>query len=299
VLEHAWVEPAVCSQPCGPEPPRWPLQHLLDEAVGRWSARPAVEFMGKVISYREFGALVDRVAKGLQQLGVAPGVRVALHLPVTPHVAIAFFAVLKAGGTVVDCSAITGEPALRRVLDTSRSEILVTLAAPGWYEPMQRPLDSAALKRVVVGTLAQFASQPDAVIAEQRRSGEHVDVPIDGRHVRFGELLRNDGRCHVHPIADLAHAVALLRCAGRDSEVLTHATLGAICRQRAQAARRAELALTGSDASTHVALPLCDPRTLITDMLLCVQLGALQLLGADDARLVLNRMAAPRICRSN
>jgi hypothetical protein len=48
-----------------------------------------------------------------------------------------------------------------------------------------------------------------------------------------------------------------------------------------------------------VALPLCDSRTLITDMLLCVQLGALQLLGADDARLVLNRMAAPSNCLSN
>jgi long-chain acyl-CoA synthetase len=289
----------VCGEPCNSEPPLRPLQDLLDETVERWPARPAIEFMDKVISYRELGALVDHAARGLQQLGVGPGVRIALHLPITPHVPIAFFAVLKAGGTLVDCSALDGEPALRRALDASRSEMLITLAAPGWYEPLRRPLHAARLKNVVVGTLAQFAAHPDAVVAAQRRNGEHVDVPIDGRHVRFGQLLRNDGRHRVHPIERLDHAVALLRCAGGESDVLTHAALSAACRQRADARRRAESLLAGADADTRVALPLSDARTLIPDLLLCVQLGALQLLAADDDRLVLNRMVARQICRFN
>jgi len=42
--------------------------------------------------------LVDRAAKGLQQLGVGPGVQVGLFLPNTPFYPICFFAILKAGG---------------------------------------------------------------------------------------------------------------------------------------------------------------------------------------------------------
>ena len=41
-------------------------------------------------------------ARGLQLLGVQPGIHVGLYLPNTPHYAIAFFGVLKAGGTVVN-----------------------------------------------------------------------------------------------------------------------------------------------------------------------------------------------------
>lgn len=298
MFEHAWIEPATGGGPNDPEPPLWPLQQLLDEAVERWPIRPAIEFMGRLISYRELGALVDHAATGLQQLGIGPGVRVALHLPVTPHVIIAFFAVLKAGGTVVDCSALDGEPALRHALDASRSEILITLAASGWYEPFRRPLHTTRLRRVVVGTLAQFAAQPDAVIAAQRRRGECVDVPVDGRHVRFGQLLRNDGRYRAHAIDRPDQAVALLRCGGDELEPLTHATLSATWRQRRDGSRRGESVLTEGDTPTRVPLPLGNARTLITDMLLCVQLGALQLLAPDD-RLVLNRMVAPENCRSN
>lgn len=299
MFEHAWVEPAVSGEPRDPELPLRPLQYFLDEAVDRWPVRPAIEFMRKVISYRELGALVDHAAKGLQQLGVGPGVRVALHLPATPHVATAFFAVLKAGGTLVDCLAVDGGPALRDALDASRSQVLITLAAPGWYEPLRQPLHAAHLKSVVVGTQAQFSAQPDVLIEQQRRRGEHVDVPVDGRHVRFGQLLRNDGRRLGHPIARLDEAVALLRWAGGHCEAMTHAALSATCRQRAEATRRAESILTGGNANSPVALPLTDARTLIADMLLSVQLGALQLLSADDNGLVLNRMAAAENCRSN
>ena len=56
--------------------------------------------MGKRLSYRELGALTDRAAKGLQALGVGPGVKVGLLLPNAPTVPLFYFGVLKAGGTL-------------------------------------------------------------------------------------------------------------------------------------------------------------------------------------------------------
>src|SRR3546814_8001892 len=44
-----------------------------------------LEFMGKTVSYATVSDLIDRAAKGFQQLGVGPGVHVGLFLPNTPH----------------------------------------------------------------------------------------------------------------------------------------------------------------------------------------------------------------------
>ena len=62
--------------------------------------------MGRTLTYRELAALVDRAATGLQKLGVKPGIHVGLYLPNTPHYVISFFAILKAGGTVVNYSPL-------------------------------------------------------------------------------------------------------------------------------------------------------------------------------------------------
>ena len=81
-----------------------PVQSVLEKAAERFGPQPALEFMGKRISYAELDALANRAAAGFQKLGVGPGVHVGLFLPNTPHYIIAFFGVLKAGGAVVNYS---------------------------------------------------------------------------------------------------------------------------------------------------------------------------------------------------
>ena len=58
--------------------------------------RTAIDFYNRTFSFREINDLAARAAKGLQTLGVGPGVHVGLHLPNTPHFVISFFAVLLA-----------------------------------------------------------------------------------------------------------------------------------------------------------------------------------------------------------
>ena len=61
-----------------------PVQKILDDTIAKWPDRPAIEFMGKRMSYRELGHHVNRAARGLQQLGVKPGVHVGRTCR-TPH----------------------------------------------------------------------------------------------------------------------------------------------------------------------------------------------------------------------
>src|SRR4030095_13561218 len=110
-----------------------PVQRILDDTVAKWPDRPALEFMGKRLTYRELGDQVNRAARGLQKLGVRPGVHVGLYLPNTPHYIVAFFGVLKAGGTVVNYSPLDAAQVLEHKIGDSRTDVLITLDLAALY----------------------------------------------------------------------------------------------------------------------------------------------------------------------
>jgi long-chain acyl-CoA synthetase len=213
-----------------------PVPRILDDAIARWPDRPALEFMGKRLTYREVGGLVARAAKGLQQQGVGPGVHVGLYLPNTPHYVIAFFGILKAGGTVVNYSPLDAARVLEHKIADSRTDVLVTLDLAALYPQMAGMLGRTRLRKLVVGSLAEMTPAPDAVQAQMKAGKQLCDVPQDDRHVSFAQLLDNDGRYQPHPVADPARSVAVLQYTGGTTglpkgAMLTHGNLTAACAQ--------------------------------------------------------------------
>jgi len=233
-------KPWIKSYPAGV---RWDIDippiavpQILDDAVARWPDRPALEFMGKRITYRELGSLVDRAARGLQQQGVGPGIHVGLYLPNTPHYVIAFFGVLKAGGTVVNYSPLDAARVLEHKIADSRTDLLVTLDLAALYPQMAAMLGTTRLRKLVVGSLAEMTPAPDAVRAQMKAGKQLSEVPQDERHTSFARLLDNDGRFVPHPIADPAEAIAVLQYTGGTTglpkgAMLTHGNLTAACAQ--------------------------------------------------------------------
>ena len=233
---HPWIKSY-------PEGVRWdieiepgPVQKILDDTAAKWPERPALDFMGKRISYRELHDHVGRAAKGLQALGVGPGVHVGLYLPNTPHYVIAFFGVLKAGGTVVNYSPLDAAQVLEHKIEDSRTDILVTLDLAALYPQMGAMLGKTRLKKLVVGNMAEMSAQPDAVAAQMKAGKLTVETGSDTQHVRFAALLDNDGRYQEHPIADPREQIAVLQYTGGTTglpkgAMLTHGNLSAACQQ--------------------------------------------------------------------
>src|SRR5688572_8735431 len=79
-----------------------PITALFDKSVSRYGDRPCLEFLGRTLSYRAVGQAVNRLAKGLQNKGFKKGDKIGLFLPNCPAYVIAYFAILKIGGTVVN-----------------------------------------------------------------------------------------------------------------------------------------------------------------------------------------------------
>ncbi len=149
--------------------PVGPVQAILERAAERYRDAPALEFMGRRLSYRELDALATQAAAGLQRLGVGPGAHVGLYLPNTPHYVIAFFAVLKAGGVVVNYSPLDAERVLERKIEDSETDILITLDLAALYPQMERLLGRTRLKTLVVGELAEMTPAPDLVRAQMQQ----------------------------------------------------------------------------------------------------------------------------------
>jgi len=213
-----------------------PVPQVLEDATAKWGARPAIGFMGRRLTYAELSQLSDRAARGFQQLGVGPGVHVGLYLPNTPHYAIAFFGILKAGGTVVNYSPLDAARVLEHKIADSRTDLLVTLDLAALYPQMAALLGTTRLARLVVGTFAEMAAAPEAVHAQMKAGKQLVDVPRDARHVAFADLLANDGRYVRHPVADPRETIAVLQYTGGTTglpkgAMLTHGNLSAACAQ--------------------------------------------------------------------
>ncbi|GER17967.1 long-chain-fatty-acid--CoA ligase [Variovorax boronicumulans] len=212
------------------------VQQILADAVAGFPDRPAIDFMGKRLNYRELGALVDRAAKGLQALGVRPGVHVGLFLPNTPHYLVALFGVLQAGGTVVNYSPLDAAKVLEHKIEDSQTDFLITLDLAALYPQMAAMLGKTRLKKLIVGNLAEMTGAPEQVAAQMKAKKETVEISGDEHHLRFSELLDNDGRYTLHPIGDPREALAILQYTGGTTgqpkgAMLTHANLSSACEQ--------------------------------------------------------------------
>ncbi|MFF8770648.1 amino acid adenylation domain-containing protein [Kitasatospora sp. NPDC015120] len=94
VLERWAAGPALPDPADG----RHTLTALLAATARAHPDRPALEFEGRTLDYRELDERANGLARRLRALGVGPDDRVAVCLEQSPELAVALVAVLKAGG---------------------------------------------------------------------------------------------------------------------------------------------------------------------------------------------------------
>jgi long-chain acyl-CoA synthetase len=255
-------------------------QSVLDKSAKRFGPLPALQFMDRRITYAELEELTNRAAAGFQKLGVGPGVHVGLYLPNTPHYVIAFFGVLKAGGTVVNYSPLEALRSLEYKVSDSNTDILVTLDVASLYPQADKLLASTRLKRLIVAEFAEWALAPGPVKAQMTAGKMLSEVKYDDRILAFRDLLENDGRFVVHPLGDLKEALAVIQYTGGTTgspkgAMLTHANLTVAASLYAEVATHAENApLRAGEERFLCILPLFHIYSLSVVLMLGFRLGA-------------------------
>jgi long-chain acyl-CoA synthetase len=196
-----------------------PLHALLDDAVAAHSALPCTNFLGRTLSYGEVGALVDRTAAALQRHGVKKGTKVGLFLPNTPTFIIYFFAVLKAGGTIVNYNPLYTVSELSGQVKDSDTELMVTLDLKVLFEKVEALLQDGVLKRALVCSFSGLLPPAKAVLFRLFKSKEiarPLASPVKDRVWLEANLLHDEPSApKLAPVAiDPLNDVAVLQYTG-------------------------------------------------------------------------------------
>ncbi len=229
--EHPWLK-------AYPKAVSWDLRitptlvgELLDQSVAAYGARPCTYFMGKRLSYAEIGALSDRAAKGLRELGVGEGVKVGLFMPNTPAFVIFYYGVLKAGGTVVNFNPLYSLEEIEFQIRDSGAKIMVTLDLELTYGKIAALLQRGALDTAVVASFTSLLPALKSVgfkLTQRTKLAAVGGTGARGKLVRARELLANDGRYERPSITP--EAIAVLQYTGGTTgtpkgAMLSHANL--------------------------------------------------------------------------
>ena len=155
--------------------------NIVHNCIDKWLAdvasagRTAIEWEGEdgrrtSLTYRELAADVNRCANALRSLGLGKGDAIAIHLPMTPQIAVALLAIAKIGAVIVPLFSGFGAGAIRARLQDSGVRALFTAdgaARRGRIVPLKSVADEAladlpAVEHVIV---LEHAGNPIAIKA--------------------------------------------------------------------------------------------------------------------------------------
>lgn len=153
-MERLWLKHYQDRVPFALDCPSVNIYQLLASSCLRFSRNDALVFFGRRITYSELGALIDRFASSLYQLGVRKGDKVAILLPNCPQMVIAIYGSLKLGAVVVPLNPLYVEREIEFHIGDSGAQTLVVLDS--LYFKVSGLRERGLIKNVVVADIKDF-----------------------------------------------------------------------------------------------------------------------------------------------
>ena len=165
----------------------------LVHSVEKWAASlpdaVALRFESETITYEELNRRANRVANGLQGMGVKKGDRVAIMLPNIPEFVYAFVATLKLGAVAVPFNTLYKGGEILHILKDSGAKVVIALTN---FAPMINEIrpELPALEQVVLtGERNLLFAHPESTAFLQLIFQRALIKDVDGVYQKMGDIL--------------------------------------------------------------------------------------------------------------
>jgi long-chain acyl-CoA synthetase len=209
--------------------PVTPVYDLLARTREKYGARPAFDFMGAHLTWGQLGFMVDHLAAGLQRLGYQKGDRIGLYLPNCPMFVVAYYAISRMGGVIVNFNPLYAELELKNQINDSGIKLMITADLKILHDKLTKVMPQTTLSKLLICSFAAMLPFPKNLLFPIFKRRDIADIPTDAHHLHADAVMHNDGV--VAPVTiDPVNDVALLQYTGGTTgtpkgAMLTHANV--------------------------------------------------------------------------
>jgi long-chain acyl-CoA synthetase len=232
-MDKIWLKSYAEGVPEEIEIDRIPLSAALSRTAQEFPDNTALIFEGTRVTYRNLDDMVSRMAAALRDLGVKPGVKVAVLLPNLVQTVVSVYAIYRAGGVAVMNNPLYTDRELEHQFNDSGSEHLIALDV---LTPRMKALKpKTGIKNIISCHIRDWLPFPKKQLFPFVRKGMHLKTPPEAEFFEFTDLLAK------HPPVKEAHQpdwddTAVLMYTGGTTGVskgvqLTHGNLSSNCQQ--------------------------------------------------------------------
>jgi long-chain acyl-CoA synthetase len=238
-----------------------PVQQYLVNAAEKFPDKIAIHFLGKEITYKKLYEEALIFAGYLQKIGISKGDPVAIMLPNTPQAVVSFYAVLMAGGIVVQTNPLYTERELEYQMKDSGAKAIVTLEI--LYPRVSKVMPQTDLQHIIVSGIKDYLPFPKNLVypfIQKKQYGLVVRLKHEGSTHLLSEIVkRKPVNLTAHEF-DFEEDLALLQYTGGTTGfpkgvMLTHKNLvsnAAMCRAWLYKCRPGEESVLGILPFFHV-----------------------------------------------
>jgi long-chain acyl-CoA synthetase len=191
-MEKPWLQHYDSGVPESLDYPDKTIEQILADQAAAIPDAVLTVYKGAKLTYAQVNSLVDRMTAALQQHGVKQGDRVALHMSNCPQFAIAYYAILRAGGIVVPCNPVYVARELEHQINDSGAETVFTFSLK--YPTIREIRPGTSIRRVVVAKVKTYFPPLLRILftlLRERKTGHALDISGKADTFWFRDMLES------------------------------------------------------------------------------------------------------------
>jgi long-chain acyl-CoA synthetase len=209
-----------------------PVHEQVLAACAKTPNSVALDFLGGKTTFGELARLIHAFAGALQaHYGVSKGARVALLLPNTPFYVVAYYGVLLAGGTIVNCNPLYTVHELTHITSNAGADVIVTLDLAQIYDKAAALAKAGHVKKIIACHFPQALPPVKRVLYSIAKRSDLASIAPSSTVAWFHQLIA-EGKPPTPAKIDATKDVAVQQYTGGTTglpkgAMLSHANIAA------------------------------------------------------------------------